>query len=118
MAYSTPQMPLTINIWTKGIGPPALPRITSPAQLRGIGHPQPIQASVAPSVTLVMLLCLPQGTDIRDGSVVSGEDTIECPAGSGRMYVCRFVDDIAKGFANEWRFALIAKIHPWPTPIP
>lgn len=118
MAYSIPQMPLTINVWTAGSGPPAPPRITTPAQLRGLNHPQPVQTNVVASGTLVMMLCVPAGTDLRDSSVLSGKDVVECPAGSGRIYTCHYVDDIAKGFANEWRFALISKVLPWPTPIP
>ena len=55
-----------------------------------------------------MTLLLPAKSDIRSGSVTGTPgDIIECPAGSGRVYLVMFVDDVGKGFANEHRAALI-----------
>lgn len=118
MAYSIPQMPLVVHVWSDGFSPPAPPRVISPAQLRGIGHPEAVLVGTPPSTSFAMLLCVPEGTDLRDSTSVSGKDLVECPAGSGRLYRVHFVDDMAKGFANEWRFAIIGKLASWPTPIP
>jgi len=75
----------------------------------------------------VELLC-PAGTDIRDKTCAGGvPDAVEVPIGSGRWYYVFVVDDVAKGFSNEYRFAIIGKIQSaygvanapdWPTPIP
>ena len=71
-----------------------------------------------------MSLLLPAGTDIRDGSQVGGlADGVECPAGSGRWYGVVGVDDVGRGFLNEFRVALLIKspgphLEPWPVPIP
>jgi hypothetical protein len=71
-----------------------------------------------PPFTAGNYFLFPPGTDIRDGSGPSGIDSLECPAGSGRYYYVTNVDDIAKGFANEHRYALVQKYPPWPEPIP
>jgi len=71
-------------------------------------------------------ILFPKLTDIRDSSCIGGPDVIECPKFSGRFYWVSYVDDIAKGFANEHRWAVIQKIwtygqwaiYRWPTPIP
>ena len=70
-----------------------------------------------------MFLLLPPLVDIRDNywnpNTISG-DWVEVPADSGRYYRCIWVDDIAKGFHNEHRFALIVKSNQyfWPVPMP
>jgi hypothetical protein len=77
-------------------------------------------------------LLLPAGTDIRDfNCALAGYpyDIVEVPSGSGRWYAVGIVDDVAKGFPNEYRMAYITKISDavdsprnaglfWPTPIP
>lgn len=45
-------------------------------------------------------------------------DTVECPAGSGRFYVVEFVDDVGKGFANEYRSVMVRHGPGWPAPLP
>lgn len=67
---------------------------------------------------LWMLVMLPSATDIRPPNSAGGADKVEMPAGSGRFYQVQFVDDIGKGFPNEHRFAILAQMGVWPTPIP
>lgn len=75
------------------------------------------------------ILLLPFQTDIRDTSCQYYSDIVEVPEGTGRWYSVVVVDDYGKGFANEHRFACIAKINEtnndvdypgvwWPAPIP
>jgi len=78
-------------------------------------------------------LLLPSGTDVRDVSQLMGGgppyDIVEVPAGSGRWYVVNSVDDVGKGFPNEYRLAFLAKLSSnsglvnttglfWPIPMP
>jgi hypothetical protein len=92
-------------------------------QQAGNDYTNQLYGGAAPS------LLLPPGTDIRDDSCVSGRDVVEVPAASGRWYFVSLVDDVGKGFPNEYRIASIGKacqrIDPvlfpglfWPTPIP
>jgi len=78
-------------------------------------------------------LLSPKLTDIRGhiGNAWDG-DVVEVPAASGRFYFVAWVEDVAKGFANEYRLAnllqpssLIITLtgHPWsiflwPVPTP
>jgi hypothetical protein len=56
-------------------------------------------------------LRLPPLTDLRPG------DEVECPAGSGRTYVTRWVEDLHKGFPNEYRVGLLEQdVQPFPLP--
>jgi hypothetical protein len=65
-----------------------------------------------------MWLLLPKDTDIRDSKALSGEDMVEVPAGSGRLYTSKWVDDCGKGFTNEHRFSVIFGLPPWGVPFP
>jgi len=76
-----------------------------------------------------MFLLLPAGTDVRDLSQgIVDNDIAEVPQGSGRWYSIWLVDDVAKGFDNEFRCAEIYKASSvfstaygtmvWPIPMP
>lgn len=60
---------------------------------------------------LQMLLAVPKGSDIRGLDGLSLLDLVEVPALSGRYYFVTGVDDIGKGFANEYRAATLVKIN-------
>lgn len=67
-----------------------------------------------------MFLKVPAGTNIhysRTGAFV-GADTVECPKGSGHYYRLTYVNDVARGFANQHRFAIMTEAGVPPTPIP
>jgi hypothetical protein len=75
-------------------------------------------------------LLVPAGTDARDPSTGQVDlDIVEVPAGSGRWYGIMCVDDVGKGFGNEYRLLAMTKIYQaldttkyaglhWPVPIP
>lgn len=69
---------------------------------------------------LGMSLLLPALTDIRGWQGVAvTPDIVEVPSGSGRWYRVPWVDDIAKGWANEHRFALLVAVPAsWVSPYP
>lgn len=132
MAFNVPEMPLAVDIYT---GPWAsrVLRLSTVGNLapgrRTVDGPFGWDAGNAIGPLSVFLL-LPAGTDIRDWSCGGHQtDFVDCPAGSGRWYGVLNVDDFGKGFPNEHRFAMIAKVfsflngtsYPaldWPTPIP
>lgn len=123
MAFVLPTFNTTCNIWHLSINVAAPPdEVDIPCQLRApsasyIGLLQPSASQV-----VCMCILLPPLTDIRDLNIGGGTstDTVEVPAGTGRYYRVSNVDDIAKGFPNEHRFAILFKVLalPWPTPIP
>jgi hypothetical protein len=63
---------------------------------------------------------LPKLTDVRGtNGFGGGADIVEVPSLSGRFYQVRAVEDIGKGFDNEYRQALIeqeALAVPFPIP--
>lgn len=77
-------------------------------------------------------LMVPALTDVRDFSqagAVGRYDMVEVPADSGRWYRIGIVDDVGKGFDNEYRLCGMLKICEfidsteyaglfWPTPMP
>lgn len=64
-------------------------------------------------------LLLPKLTDVRGPQDSVGPDLAEVPAGSGRWYQVTCVDDVAKGFTNEYRIAvLFALVGQWTAPYP
>lgn len=130
MAFTLPAFNLQVNIYTgpwltkllrsSPMGNLAAGRRVLPDP--GFYYTDPGQYSPA------MTLLLPALTDVRDASNSTEGDIVEVPAGTGRWYTVIGVDDIGKGFANEHRFAMLAKIYDalglaylgssWPVPMP
>jgi hypothetical protein len=110
-------MPLPVKVWTFPNVPP------NPFTFATIGNLSPGKRTYAArdignlQPGLVMELLLPALTDVR-GAITGNQDIVEVPAGSGRFYSVAFVDDVGKGFGNEYRFALIQQLAPWPVPTP
>jgi hypothetical protein len=119
MPYSAPTLNITCNIFSNGAGPPNPPRLANVAcQLRAPGKSSSGQDAQSLGWVFLWSLCLSAGTDIRDPYSIALGDTVEVPAGSGRFYDVMIADDVAKGFANEYRIAMLRKRAGWPTPIP
>jgi hypothetical protein len=105
---------------------------TLPCQLRLYGpYPRFTLAFAAGNVVSEgqAAVLFPHGTDIRDESCTPAADLLEVPTGSGRWYLVAYVDDVGKGFPNEYRMAIVWKVFgddgltffnfpPWPVPIP
>lgn len=79
--------------------------------------------------SLQMGLLLPALTDLHDNYMNEENDVIEVPSDSGRWYGLECFDDVAKGFGNEYRIAILSKIGEavdnvryagcvWPNPVP
>jgi hypothetical protein len=112
MAFTLPAFNLAVNLWRVGDPPiPAPSTRTFMANLaRGNRHViTGYLGDFGQNPILEMMLLCPKLTDIRP--YVSGffNDLVEVPAGSGRYYVVFSVDDCAKGFANEYRCALLIR---------
>lgn len=116
--FTLPTFNLTVNVWTAPAAPPAAPTFNVACQLRGQGNRSSGQDSTLTSRPFLWLLLVPKLTDLRDGYTALGADIVECPAGSGRYYDVEAVDDVAKGFLNEYRLAVIRKRGTWAVPIP
>lgn len=117
MSYRKPVFNVDANIFTAPDTVTDPPRLTVDCQLRQPGKLSSGQDEDHTWAFLWELLVEP-GTDIRDAFCASGEDLVECPAGSGRTYRVCIVDDVARGFTNEYRVAMLRKEGTWPTPIP
>lgn len=135
MPYQVPEFPLRANLYTSVLPHDFLAMVFREevdCQLRVWGSdPRFTSAQVSSNGLLVgyVALLFPAETDVRDESTGPNADVIECPAGSGRLYLALYVDDVAKGFPNEYRQVIVAKVFTstnplitnfpyWPTPIP
>lgn len=123
MAFVLPTFPSSVDIYDwVAFGVPTSLRLTSPCQLRGPNPSYAINYTSVSSFAPASLILLPALTDIRDryNTPINRPDFVQVPAGSGRWYHVVYVDDIAKEFPNEHRYAAIAKLDPlpWPTPSP
>lgn len=123
MAFVPPTFNLVCKIWDKGVPVANPPR--NPAQVCQLRVPHSINfvaVNIFPiNEYIAAMLLLPANTDIRDDIPNSNiGDTVECPSGSGRYYEVFQVDDVGKGFLNEYRIAYIGKSSTiaWPVPIP
>jgi hypothetical protein len=132
MAFTVPDFNLTVSLWT---GPWPYGPLSRRGDIMGnltLGRRIQTMFSIgSPTHGLqgYSFLLVPAGTDIRDSASASGYDIVEVPQGTNRFYVVAFVDDVAKGFSNEYRQCSLVKaaaivdsvefpgVH-WPTPIP
>lgn len=120
MAYKVPAFPITCNVWRATSPVTGPPDLTLPCNLavgRRVTAATGIPDDESPDTLLVALL-LPPRSDVRDAYSPPGADIVECPAGTLRYYLVKQVDDVGRGFANEFRYAVAAKQAPWPAPIP
>lgn len=122
MAFSVPNFNLTVNIFSGSSGGGGTPREVTVGNL-SMGrrlvatHENPVGGPL--DVHTYVFLLLPAFTDVRDAYGISGEaDIVEVPADSGRKYGVFYVDDVAKGFPNEYRECVLIKSPGWPEPIP
>jgi hypothetical protein len=128
VAYQIPRMPITCDIFTPDVpGVAAIP--TSPARLAGVRcnlawGKRTNAATTGGTVSVGVLtsavdLLLPARTDIRGPQDTTSFDMVCVPSGSGRWYQVTAVDDVGKGFANEYRIAvLLALANSWVPPYP
>lgn len=116
MAFVVPNFNITCNVWHSPVIPPVgLPAIAGLAcQLTMDGRI--ITTGLGGGLRSVMLLKVPSGTDLRGQFSSTSRDTVECPAGSGRYYTCWAVDDVSRGFANQYRLGFIVQEN-IPTPL-
>lgn len=126
MPFAPPALPLTCNVFQAQGGqlaPPAGPtQVNVPCALRLLKTAYAVGLGGASAAPIVFLL-LSKQTDVRPPHApgVRG-DAVEVPAGSGRFYSVTAVDDVAKGFPNEYRLATMTyspnRVGWWPFPTP
>ena len=138
MAYKTPTMNLTANLWRTPNVVTAVPDRAFVCNL-AYGRRTPtlnmLTMFFVGTLTGEQNLLCPKGTDISgiwgNGATFS-QDCVEVPAGSGRYYIVASVVDIGKGFSNEYRLASIMQMNEqlavfsgnpwgaavWPVPTP
>lgn len=122
MAFRVPTFNLAVNIWNVLVALPPVPApdVITVGQLAwdSVGGRMFLPRAAATRPTHSLALRLPFGTDVRYATMTGGVDsTVEVPAGSGRYYVVYVVDDVAKGFANEYRVAMVSPVAA-PSPLP
>jgi hypothetical protein len=126
MAFGPPRFNLSCNLWRRPNVVTNPPDFNFNANLsmgkrvfwQNLGSAAGVQATSE-------LLC-PKLTDIRAANAANQFlDAVEVPAGSGRFYAVTFVEDVGKGFLNEYRLALIVQLrnaivtltgNPWAAP--
>ena len=117
MSFRIPTFNLVANIWRAANPVTNPPDVVADCQLRAAGK-QSTGQDTTNDWAFLWSVSFPALTDIRDAYVPGGADKIEVPAGSKRFYQVAAADDVAKGFANEYRTAFVIKLAPWPAPMP
>jgi hypothetical protein len=113
MAFTLPQFVNDCNIWHDGTLITDPPDLFSVCQLylntRGL-----LDITEGNDVQWMppIWLRVPFGLDVRR------LDTVECPAGSGRLYHVRFVEFVHLNFPNQYTVALCNQIVSVPPPPP
>jgi len=135
MSFRPPAFNLTCNVWhdyTHVAPAYAAPDATFACNL---SPGRRVIVSAGGNVTqlnprFAMELLLPKRSDIRAAwNAIATEDLVEVPAGTNRWYAVSAVDDVGRGFTNEYRLALIYVVPgpitftdvgavPYPVPLP
>jgi hypothetical protein len=109
MAFTVPTFNLLCNVFPLP-APFIVPRLVNvPCNLQFGRRPQSFSGGLASETLapILMSLLVPALTDLRCAAQADEGDVIECPAGSGRFYLTLGVDDVGKGFPNEFRVAVM-----------
>ena len=113
MGFQPPTFNLAVNVWRYTTPKANPPNLTTSGNL-SFGKTRPTITALQVSGRLwyypCIDLCLPKGTDIRGHTRPIGQDFVEVPAGTGRYYCAIRVEDVAKGFTNEYRLAIILQL--------
>jgi hypothetical protein len=131
MAFRVPSFPLVVHVWHGGGvgGAYAAPDLLLPANLSP-GRRVMIQAPLVAgpgTAPIMMELLVPARSDVRASWNGGVSDLIECPAGTLRFYLVSWVDDVGRGFPNEYRivgmyYSLLGNTTlaggPFPAPVP
>ena len=128
MAFNVPNFNLAVKIWRIGGvgGAYAAPDVVTVVNLSQ-GKRVMFARTTAGTPAALTEALLPKLTDIRATWNGLGADLVEAPAGSKRFYSVEQVDDVAKGYANEYRLALLIYSvtgnttlagGPYPAPVP
>lgn len=120
MGYRVPSFPLNVNLWssTSVVSDPpdrtCMGNLSPGRRVMLAVQPNLDQSSTAHflaslrSMTVLMELMVPAGTDIEGWTgLTNNADCAEVPAGSGVYYAVHHVCDVAKGFSNEYRMAVL-----------
>ena len=124
MPFRVPRFPLRYNLWRFPYNFVLPPDQTGVCQLRSGRwvHHGAIDNEGSPiGFYEPKKVLFPKGEDLRSNEWGHTPDYVEIPAGSLRFYVLASVDDVAKGFSNEYRYALVITaipIGPAPVPLP
>lgn len=119
MAFTLPTLNLACHVWHNGatvppVGPPDIPNMA--CQLAWDAHNDHVLA-FGVTVRSLMKVRFGHRVDVRGPLSATGSDVVEVPANSGRFYVVWYVDDVARGFGNEYRQAYVM-LAQTPTPMP
>lgn len=123
-SHAPPQFPLLANVWHTGnpvTDPPDLANIK--AELRAtVTHRQVTSTLTLNRGNITRFIYFEKHTDVRAIWPSGFGDVVELPAGSRRYYDIVDVEDVAKGFPNEFRIAAVTVTTnvtpPWPVPYP
>ena len=122
MAFVLPTFVLECAVHTYEVHPTIGPlRFIVECQLRAPDMSVAALNAITPNLVCGQVLLLPKLTDIRDFNSALGnmQDHIEVPVNSGCYYDAMYVGDIAKGFDNEHRYAILRKRgNGFPVPMP
>lgn len=131
MSFTVPTFNLTCEVWNGPWATKTLRLHLLPCNLAmGRRIQQQLSAGFdSPFGWAAPSLLVPALSDIRDEYCGGDSDLVEVPTGSGRWYDVSMVDDVGKGFPNEYRLAALRKVsgsvYPgnfgtmrWPIPIP
>jgi hypothetical protein len=104
MAYKIPAMPSQVGVWRNSTGGIGLPSLVIMAQIRLI---KDAFFGIGGGSAGAMLLCCETSSDLRPTGSTSFCDFVEAPLHSGKWYYIASVSDVALGFPNTYRAAVI-----------
>lgn len=113
MPFGPPTFNLPVSLWRKPTSVLAAPTRSFMANL-ALGRRNALISQGGTSVLypiMEMQLLCPAGTDIAGRIDGVYWDVVEVPAGTSRYYVVFWVDDVGRGFPNQYRFAALAQAH-------
>lgn len=112
-----PSLNLAVNVWQNFIGIFVYPPVAAPTLVTVCNLMMGERVYGFLPANNVIFMGFAKLTDVHWARALGGVDYLECPAGSGMFYKITSVEDVGRGFPNEWR-CVCAQHTNQPDPLP
>lgn len=113
-----PSLNLAVNVWQNFVGLFVQPPVILPTLITVCNLSMGDKIYGYTGANSQVYVGFAKATDVHWNRAGGGFDYLEVPAGSGMFYKILAVEDVGRGFPNEWRCSIVQHYGVSPDPLP